>query len=139
MHGDIKASNPMLEQGGRAITDFRTGAVPSNVGDEDWSGSGSAAGPRIGAVHPNPAPGGATAIEYNVPRTDDLRMTVYDVGGRRVTTLVQGAVEAGSHTLAWDGRDEAGRPVSAGVYFLSLERGTGRGASRSLTRLVVSR
>jgi flagellar hook assembly protein FlgD len=50
-----------------------------------------------------------------------VALTVYDVLGRRVRTLVKAALPAGTHRVAWSGRDEAGRPVAPGVYFLRLE------------------
>jgi flagellar hook assembly protein FlgD len=45
---------------------------------------------------------------------------VYDVSGRLVTVLADGAAEAGNHAARWDGRDAQGRPVSSGVYFCRL-------------------
>jgi flagellar hook assembly protein FlgD len=46
---------------------------------------------------------------------------VYDVAGRVVRRLFgDRTLEAGRHTLGWDGRDDAGRPVAAGVYYLRL-------------------
>jgi len=53
-----------------------------------------------------------------------------DVGGRRVRTLARGALAAGAHRLEWDGRDAAGRPVAAGVYFVRAEAGDARATRR---------
>jgi hypothetical protein len=50
-----------------------------------------------------------------------VRLAVYDVSGRLVTTLVDGPLGRGRHVLTWDGRDRDGREVAAGVYFCSLE------------------
>ena len=63
-----------------------------------------------------------------------------DSGGiadvRRVRTLIDGAVlAAGQHALPWDGHDDDGRPVSAGVYFMRLDAGP----VRETRRLVVAR
>jgi hypothetical protein len=51
----------------------------------------------------------------------DLR--VYDVGGRLVKTLLQGARHAGEHEVVWQGRDDGGRPVQAGIYIVRVRAG----------------
>jgi flagellar hook assembly protein FlgD len=48
---------------------------------------------------------------------------VYDVLGRKVWGLVNEPNDAGWHTLIWDGRDDSGRRVPSGTYFLRLEGG----------------
>jgi hypothetical protein len=63
----------------------------------------------------------ATTIRYSVGRDGArVRLAVYDVTGRLVTVLADGAAEAGEHAARWDGRDAHGRPVSSGVYFCRL-------------------
>jgi hypothetical protein len=59
---------------------------------------------------------------------------VHDVAGRLVRGLHDGPFSAGSHRLAWDGRDDAGRAVAAGTYFVRLETGGWRRSIR-VTRL----
>jgi len=74
-----------------------------------------------------------TRIAFDVPDGGGaVRLTVYDVSGRRVATLAEGPREAGVHTVEWNGRDSRGRAVASGVYFYRLE--TPRGA---LTRKMV--
>lgn len=63
----------------------------------------------------------ATALAYQLPARQHVRVSVYNVAGQRVRTLVDGVQEAGSHSVAWDGRDNANSRVSAGVYFCALE------------------
>jgi flagellar hook assembly protein FlgD len=46
---------------------------------------------------------------------------VYDVAGRIVRTLADGTLASGRHEQTWDGRDEAGKTVAAGVYFVRLD------------------
>jgi hypothetical protein len=48
-------------------------------------------------------------------------LTVHDLFGRGVHTLVRGPLACGTHDVSWIGIDEAGQPVSAGVYFLRLQ------------------
>lgn len=70
-------------------------------------------------IQPNPFRG-STRIRFNAPRDAALRLTIHDVAGRRVRTLSDGA-PAGDPDRLWDGRDEAGGRVAAGVYFVRLE------------------
>lgn len=79
---------------------------------------------------PNPAPRGATAIAFALPVAGHATLAVYDVAGRRIVRLVDGELAAGEHRAAWDGRDEAGRSVPAGVYFYDLTQGGTRTAKR---------
>lgn len=77
---------------------------------------------------PNPARG-ASRLAFTLPRAGEVRLEVYGLQGQRVRTLARGAFGAGLHTLAWDGRDDDGRIVPAGAYFVRLE-GLGRRASQ---------
>jgi hypothetical protein len=75
----------------------------------------------FGRPFPNPARASAgTSFEFRVPRATSASVAIFDVTGRRVATLVDGAVEAGTHTLRWDGRDPRGRRAASGVYFLRV-------------------
>ncbi len=59
-------------------------------------------------------------------------MTIYGVRGKKVRTLVSGFRGAGEHAVVWDGRDDAGRAVSSGVYFLSVSAGNCRRVGKLL-------
>ena len=52
-----------------------------------------------------------------------VALTVFDVTGRRVRSLVAGDLDAGSHAVRWDGRDELGQRAASGMYFYKLEAG----------------
>jgi flagellar hook assembly protein FlgD len=65
-------------------------------------------------------------------RTTDVRLVLHDVSGRLVRTLVEGTRSAGVHRVEWDGRDDGGRRLAAGVYLARLE-----GAGEVRTRKVV--
>lgn len=82
--------------------------------------------PRAGLPsqsYPNPFSPGAT-LSFDVPGAAGQRqavtLTVYDLRGRLVTTLVDTELDPGSHRVAWDGRDDAGDPASPGVYLYTL-------------------
>ncbi len=59
-------------------------------------------------------------IRLTVPEKQPVRLEVYDVAGRRVTTLFHGTLEAGTHTFTWAGTDTYHRPVGQGLYFVRL-------------------
>jgi hypothetical protein len=61
-----------------------------------------------------------TRIEFDLPHSGHVELKVYAVSGRLVRTLVEGRRAAGTHSVRWDGRDDAGRKVSSGVYFCNL-------------------
>jgi flagellar hook assembly protein FlgD len=60
-------------------------------------------------------------LAFALPADGTARLTVFDVSGRRVRTLVDGSVAAGEHVVVWDGADARGRAVAAGSYFVRLE------------------
>jgi hypothetical protein len=66
-----------------------------------------------------------TVLRYEVPETGMVHMTVYDILGRPVRTLVDGSVSAGIHHINWDGRDERGSAVASGTYLIRLAAGDG--------------
>jgi len=73
--------------------------------------------------YPNPFNRG-TSIALELPGEAAVDLRVFDVSGRLVTTLVDGERRnAGRHEFAWDGTDERGVPVAAGVYFARADAG----------------
>ncbi len=72
------------------------------------------------AVRPNPFVASA-AIDFALARPGAVELAVYDVLGRRVRRLAAGQrMAAGAQSIAWDGRDDAGRPAWPGAYFVRL-------------------
>ncbi len=88
---------------------------------------------RLAAAHPNPFME-RTYLSYSLPAAGSVRLTVHDAAGHRVATIVDGHRPAGPHAVDWNGRDERGRRVAAGVYFARLQFA---GASR-LGKIVLS-
>jgi len=82
---------------------------------------------------PNPA-SGAQQLALAVPRMGDVRVDVVDVAGRTVRALHRGVAEAGTLRLLWDGRDDRGREVGAGLYW-ARARGVGGEATGKLVRV----
>lgn len=71
---------------------------------------------------PNPMSSEAT-IRYTLSKSADVTLKVYDVTGSVVKTLVNESVEAGHHSVLWNGTNEAGNKVANGVYFYRLTSG----------------
>ncbi|MFQ5569385.1 MAG: S8 family serine peptidase [Rhodothermales bacterium] len=70
-------------------------------------------------VYPNPAVPPAT-LAFEVAEPSYVTLSVYDVLGREVQTVLAGRKNRGMHTVAWDGRDRAGRSVAGGLYLVRL-------------------
>ncbi|MFZ5432567.1 MAG: FlgD immunoglobulin-like domain containing protein [Calditrichota bacterium] len=62
-----------------------------------------------------------TQIVFNVPATADVRINVYNINGQLVRTLIDGRYSIGTHQVTWDGRNNAGQIVSAGLYLYRME------------------
>jgi hypothetical protein len=75
-----------------------------------------------------------TSVLFATPVAGEAAVAIYDVAGRRIRTLLGERVEPGVHTLRWDGRDQKGRAVASGVYFVRL-RVAGEHDTRRLVRL----
>ena len=71
--------------------------------------------------YPNPFTP-STTIPFEVAAAGDVRLTVYDVLGQVIRTLVDDAQVAGSYQATWDARDDAGRAVAAGTYLVRLQQ-----------------
>jgi hypothetical protein len=81
-------------------------------------------------AHPNPFRG-STTLEFELSAAGPVWASVHDLSGRLVRTLANGgALPAGRQFMIWDGRDDAGRPTSAGIYFQRVRTAQAEGATR---------
>jgi hypothetical protein len=95
---------------------------------------------RLGQNRPNPfdPASGPTAIHFALPGATRARLQMFDVSGRRVRVLLDQVLTAGEHAAAWDGRNDRGETVAAGVYFYRLEIGeAGEAGDPAATRALV--
>lgn len=76
-------------------------------------------GPDL-SVYPSPFKGAVT-LRLNIPGISDVKATVYDICGRRVRKIFEGKCQSGASVFNWNGKDEAGTTVSAGIYFIKAE------------------
>ena len=100
------------------------------------SGAQLAGAPKPGlqlrAVKPLHA---GTTVSFSMPAMGPVNLSVFDVQGRAIRTLVQDTYAAGDHAVTWDGRNASGLPVSSGVYFFNLDAvGQQETAKITLTR-----
>jgi flagellar hook assembly protein FlgD len=72
--------------------------------------------------YPNPF-NPSTNIGFEIFQAVDVEITVYDVNGRFINTLIKGYMNAGNHSITWDGVSSSGKPVSAGIYLYSITAG----------------
>jgi hypothetical protein len=115
---------------GSAIIDSFTvmlpGAGVARPGEEH-------AGFALGPASPSPS-AGETRISFTVPRVAEIRLGIFDIGGRKVRTLLEGVAEPGTRWAVWNGFDDNGVKVSPGAYFCRLESGD-VSISRKVVRL----
>jgi hypothetical protein len=76
----------------------------------------------ITSAHPNPF-NPSTTLAFELARSGHTRLAIHDMRGRLVKTLVNGSLSDGAHEQVWDGRNDAGRKVESGVYFVRLTAG----------------
>jgi hypothetical protein len=72
--------------------------------------------------YPNPF-NPSTAIGYEIPEAGNVTLTIYNVLGQELRTLVNAHQEAGTYTVMWDSKDAAGHSLNSGVYFYTLKAG----------------
>ena len=104
------------------------GATPNGIGVDgalvyvgtDLLDAGPMAAPlaRLQAW-PNPTREGVS-FAFGLPHAGRVTLSLYDLAGRKVSTLTEPALAAGSHQLRWDGADTQGERVAAGLYFATL-------------------
>tara|TARA_Y100000766_G_scaffold31479_1_gene21910 strand:- start:153 stop:1031 length:879 start_codon:yes stop_codon:yes gene_type:complete len=70
--------------------------------------------------YPNPF-NPSTTISFSVPAEGNVVVSIYDITGRLVSTLVNENMSSGYHSVVWDGADMTGESVSAGLYIYSLQ------------------
>jgi len=72
--------------------------------------------------YPNPF-NPTTTISYDLPEQAQVTLSVYDLLGKKIKTLVNQSQDAGNNIAVWDGTDNLGRQVSAGVYLYRIKAG----------------
>ncbi len=122
--------------GGAASHKARTGE--SGTGTSPGTGTDPAAGAaslgipkpvptpvpvtQLGDIYPVPS-NKSVLVAFSLARDQAVDLSIYDIRGARVRSLVTGSLGAGRYQRQWDGRDEAGRTIAGGVYFVRMSAG----------------
>ena len=85
----------------------------------------------LGQNYPNPF-NGRTTIRFAVATRTPVDLSIYNLNGQKVATLVEGVRKAGEYTVDWDGMDRAGNELAAGIYLYRINSGSFRKVEKML-------
>jgi hypothetical protein len=100
------------------------------ISDAETSPSASGL-PATLYAYPNPSSGRAV-ITFEVAERRPIHAGIYDAAGRRIFNLCDAVLDAGRHRLLWEGRDNQGRPVGGGVFWVRVSSAARAEAARIL-------
>jgi flagellar hook assembly protein FlgD len=80
---------------------------------------------QLSPNYPNPF-NPMTKISFDLPEPQRVKLAIFGLDGRRVASLVDQPMPAGSHTVTWQGRNDQGELVASGTYFYRIEAGNFR-------------
>jgi hypothetical protein len=121
-------------QGLGADTIVISGSSPQDCGDTEIgtsTGIDEPAGPTtellpdhayLSANYPNPF-NQSTVIKFGLPIAGHVELSIYNIVGQKVITLVDQDYQAGNHVVRWTGQNANGRTVSSGIYFYRVRSG----------------
>jgi len=100
--------------------------IPVNI-QVDPAGAGEEPVPLVTALksnYPNPFnPSTTISFELNAENIENIEIEIFNLKGQKVKILVNEKLDAGTHHVIWNGKDENGKPVSSGVYFYQMKAG----------------
>jgi len=94
-----------------AVTEDHTATLPQSI--------------TLSQNYPNPF-NSDTVIRFALPTSADVDLSIFNLAGQQVATLVEESREAGTYTIRWDGRDDDGRELASGVYLFRLRTSDGK-------------
>jgi PKD repeat protein len=119
--------NPLYPAQGTLRNDMGAFGGEGNSFMVGTSDPGSAPAPKGMNLTVSPNPFNPTAsIAFTMDQPGQARLTVYNLRGEAVTTLLDQKLAAGRHSVTWNGTDHQGHPVASGVYFVSSSLGSDR-------------
>lgn len=105
---------------GNDVFQFKGSLLPTSVAGKSTSGL-----PRnfeLFSNYPNPF-NPSTTMSYYLPKAAQVKLSVYNLLGQKIETLVNKKQPAGKHFINWDGKNYAGQAVSSGLYIYRVEAG----------------
>lgn len=103
------------------LTDKNNSEIISNV-DEHTENNSIPSEFKLHQNYPNPF-NPTTIIRYELKQASFVTLTVYNLLGQRVRTLVHSEMPAGSYDVMWDARSDSGAPVASGIYLYRIKAG----------------
>ncbi len=110
------------------VDDFAIYGFDPTVSVEDPAATGTFA---LARPSPNPLRS-STSLRYRVAERGRVELTIFDIQGRSIRSVIDAEVEPGEHTAVWDGRDDRGRLVPNGPYFARLSQAGARASEAVL-------
>jgi hypothetical protein len=111
------------DEGGSENIVYAFNAVQSPTDVEDGDSENLLPGQcRLAQNYPNPF-NPLTNIKYYLPYGDHVTITVHNVLGQAIRTLIDQVMPSGEHSVEWDATDQSGRPVASGIYFYRMAAG----------------
>jgi flagellar hook assembly protein FlgD len=86
---------------------------------------------KLHDAYPNPF-NPTTRISYDLPDDANVSITIYDLMGRKIRTLVKEKISAGYHASIWNARNDMGSSVAAGVYIYTITANDYRDVKRMI-------
>jgi hypothetical protein len=119
--------SPTLQGGSMWVDDINF----QNLGTIGVSPGPGARGVELAQNVPNPF-GSNTRIDFVLSEPGAVDLVVYNIAGRRIATLVQGRLEAGPHSVTWNGKAANQVPAAPGMYQYVLKTSAGQSSRRML-------
>lgn len=106
-----------------------TAAVSASVDLSVSVAEGAPATFSVSPPYPNPF-NAETTIRFNIPQGSEITLDIYNIAGQKICTLASGHVEAGVHSVRWDGMLDSGGDAASGIYIARLRAGNSVGIAR---------
>ena len=102
------------------LMDFSLADNLTSVPEDDPSQTNLPAQLALLPNYPNPF-NPSTKIDFTLPKALTVNLSIYDILGRKIRTLVEKTLPPGRYSVTWNGSDASDRPVSSGIYFYVME------------------
>jgi hypothetical protein len=103
------------------VDDLKVTSIPTSIGNDFAIDRLQEF--RLHQNYPNPF-NPITTINFVLRNSSDVNLTVYDINGKSIRSLVSGKLTAGEKSVNWDATDHLGNKVTSGVYFYTLKTPT---------------